>query len=175
MLFGKKKNEPPQPQKIDIASALEEIKLPKAEELSRGAEFSAPEEPKVEAREEVGEVEEVREVRREGFPPLFVKLERYEDILNTIGEAKSALKLLKNSFFVLNESEKLRAETIEMIKEGISRIEGRINSLDSVLLKPPGYEEMPAEEELKAEEMGDVLSALKQQVDQLKQEIESIG
>jgi hypothetical protein len=168
MLFGKKKTEPPQPQKIDVPQAVEEIKLPKAEELSRTAEFSAPEEPKFEAREEV------REARREGFPPLFVKLERYEDILNTMSEVKSVLKLLKNSFFVLNENEKLRTENTELIKEGINKIEKKINSLDTILLKPPGYEEMPTEEEVKTEEMSDVLSTLKQQVDQLKQEIESI-
>jgi len=163
MLFGKKKNEEiPQPS-VTETPTIEDFKLPRADELSKGPDVAIPEEPEV----------ETEEVRKE-FTPMFIKLERYEQILNTMTEVKSVLGLLKNSFFVLNESEKLRSETIELIKESIDRIERRVAALDSVLLKPPGYEEMPKEEEYKIDEMGDTLSTLRLQIDQLKQELETI-
>jgi small-conductance mechanosensitive channel len=160
-LFGKKKEEP-QP----IPEKTEEFKLPKAEELAKDIDISIPEEPEV-------KTEKVRESRKE-FPPLFVKLERYEEILNTLNEVKNTLNSLKNSFFILNESERIRTETIELIKESIDKVERRVVALDEVLLKPPGYEEMPQTEEFKTDEMRDVLSTLRLQIDQLKQELESL-
>jgi len=164
-LFGKKNVEEKQPVAEQLPAA-ESLRLPKAEELSKSFDISIPE-------PEISPKEEIKEEKQKGYPPLFVKLERYEEILNTMSEIKSVLSSLKNSFFVLNESEKIRSETIEIIKENIDRIERRITALDSVLLKPPGYEEMPVEEEHKTEEMRDVLSTLRLQIDQLKQELET--
>jgi hypothetical protein len=159
-LFEKKKNE-------EISQPMAE-KLPTMEELPRIGDFTFPKEPEAETKEEVAQEEQGKAT------PLFIKLEKYEEILNTMAEVKSVINSLKNSFFVLNESEKMRSETIEIIKENIDRIERRINALDSVLLKPPGYEQMPVAEESKTEEVRDVLSSLRLQIDQLKQELETI-
>jgi len=164
LLFGKKKNKEIPHHSVTELPVTEEFKLPRAEELSKSSDVAVPEEPEVETKEEV----------KKEFTPMFIKLEKYEQILNTMTEVKSVLSLLKNSFFVLNENEKLRSETVELIKESIDRIERRVAALDSVLLKPPGYEEMPKEEEHKIDDMGDTLSTLRLQIDQLKQQLETI-
>jgi len=166
-LFEKKRaeeNQQPVAEKIERLPTAEELKMSPMGEFSKASSDDFEEETE----------EKVKGEKQVGSPPLFIKLEKYEEILNTMTEMKNILNSLKNSFFILNENDKIRSETIEIIKEGIERMEQRTAALDSVLLKPPGYEEMPAGEEEKTDEMRDVLSTLRLQIDQLKQELESI-
>jgi len=181
MLFGRKKEE--------VKPEVQEIKLPTLEEIKKetmGEKQVSEEEPKpVQLEEKIEKpalplpekkvepeskikIEELRKVA-----PLFIKLEKYEEILNTIADVKSVLNLIKDSFSVFEENEKIRTETIEAIKENIEKVGEKISSLDSILLRPAGYEEK-REKEFKAEEVKDTLSALKSQIDKLKQELQSL-
>ena len=179
MLFGRKKEEKI---KQDIQE-VEEIKLPTLEEIKLPEKTSekvesAPqliEEKLTESSETVfpeqerkAKIEEIRKIA-----PVFIKLEKYEDVLNTINELKSVLNLLKNTFSILEENEKMRTETTEIIRENVKRIEEKISSLDSILLRPAGYEET-SWKEIKAEEVKDTLSTLKSQIDKLKRELKTL-
>jgi superfamily II helicase len=188
MLFGKKKEK-------KIEQEVQEIKLPTLEEINKEvagtqqamekaeiAPLQLIEEKKVELGEEPAlvlpekKIEPERKIKIEELrkvAPLFIKLEKYEEVLNTMADVKSVLNLLKDSFSVLDENERIRTETVETIRENIKRMEGKIASLDSVLLRPPGHEET-REKEFKAEEVKDTLSTLKSQIDKLRQELQSI-
>jgi hypothetical protein len=183
MLFGRKKEEV----KKEVRE-VQEIKLPTLEEIKKevGEKTSQEVEPlplqleekiekpslplpekKVEPERRTG-IEELRKV-----VPLFVKLEKYEEILNIINDVKSVLDLLKNSFSIFEENEKIRTEAVEAIKENIEKVEEKISSLDSILLRPVWHEEK-GEKEFRAEEVKDTLSVLKSQIDKLKQELQSL-
>jgi len=182
MLFGRKKEEV----KKEVQE-VQEIKLPTLEEIKKETigEKQVSEEvkpiqieekiekpalplPEKKAEERKIKIEELRKVA-----PLFIKLEKYEEVLNIIDEVKSVLNLLRDSFSVFEENEKIRTETIETIKENIEMVGEKISSLDSILLRPAGYEEK-REKEFKAEEVKDTLAALKSQIDKLKQELQTL-
>jgi len=183
MLFRRKKEEvKPEFQEV------QEVKLPTLEEINKESvgEKQVSEEVKpIQIEEKIEKptlplpetkVEPERKIKIEELrkvAPLFIKLEKYEEILNTIADVKSVLNLLKDSFSVFEENEKIRTETIEAIKENIERVGEKISSLDSILLRPAGYEER-REKEFRAEEVKDTLSALKSQIDKLKQELHSL-
>jgi hypothetical protein len=181
MLFRRKKEEvKPEFQEV------QEVKLPTLEEINKESvgEKQVSEEVKpIQIEEKIEKptlpetkVEPERKIKIEELrkvAPLFIKLEKYEEILNTIADVKSVLNLLKDSFSVFEENERIRTETIEAIKENIERVGEKISSLDSILLRPAGYEER-REKEFRAEEVKDTLSALKSQIDKLKQELHSL-
>ncbi|MEM5836538.1 MAG: hypothetical protein QXR09_02720 [Candidatus Aenigmatarchaeota archaeon] len=181
MLFGRKKEEV----KREEVQENEEIKLPTIDEIKQQLgkievqEKALPvpkvEESPVQVRMEKKELEKrtrIEELKKS--VPLFIKLERYEEILSMIEELRTLLSLIKNSFSVLDESEKIKSEIIETIKENVKKMEEKVASLDSKLLKPTGYEEMEERIEYKSKEMEDALSTLKSQIDKLKQEIQSL-
>lgn len=149
-IFGKKK---------------EEVKLPVAEEFKMNVEpFKPVEQPKeIQAKQE-----------RPASAPLFIKLDRYKQILNSLAELKTALVMIKNSFSVMNELEKLKNENLKMIENVIERIDKRISGLDSEFLKPSGYREELPEEVYEVESLGATLTDLRDQVNQLKAELESL-
>lgn len=178
MLFGKKKEKEV---KEEGFQESQEIKLPTIDEIKKGVgkpAFEGEKLPLVEAGgipapptpvkkpEREIKVEELRKV-----VPLFIKLERYEEVLSTIDELEEVLSLIKNSFSLLEESEKIRTEAVGAIKENIGKIEERIASLNSILLRPYGHEER----EYRSEEMKDTLSTLKSQIEKLRQELQSFS
>jgi histone H3/H4 len=181
MLFGRKKEKAEQE-----FQEIQEIKLPTIEEIKKeiiskpqvseevkqvplqleekgGEKVNLPEE-KPEPEEKI-KTEEIRK-----FVPVFVKLEKYEEILNTIAGVKGILNLLKDSFSIFEENERIRREAVEAIKENVEEIEKKISSLDSILLRPVEYEE----KEFRAEEVKDTLSVLRSQIEKLKQELQSL-
>jgi len=143
----------------------EEVKLPVAEKFKMNVEpFTPVEQPKeVQAKQE-----------RPVSAPLFIKLDRYKQILNSLAELKTALIMIKNSFSVMNELEKLKNENLKMIENVIERIDKRISGLDSEFLRPSGYHEELPEEVYEVESLGATLTDLRDQVNQLKAELESL-
>ncbi|MDI6798987.1 MAG: hypothetical protein QMD12_03295 [Candidatus Aenigmarchaeota archaeon] len=125
------------------------------------APLPEPEKPKEEVKEE-----------KPAFAPLFVKLDKYRQILMLLSELKTTLVAIKNNFTVLNEIEKIEEENIKLLQKAIEKVDKKIVSLDTQLLRPPVFEEeLPTE----AEELGDVLSSLKSEVEQLKSELQNIA
>ncbi|MEM5801834.1 MAG: hypothetical protein QXQ18_00385 [Candidatus Aenigmatarchaeota archaeon] len=100
--------------------------------------------------------------------PLFVKLDRYKQILNHLAQLKTSIVLLKNSLAVLNELDKLREENSKLVQESLEKIEQKILDLDSELLRPSGFREelLPHMEEVASIEA--TLADLKSQIEQLR-------
>ncbi len=131
------------------------------------------EEPKEEsAPKHPVEKEEPKEEERPTSAPLFVKIDRYRNILTGVNELKTTLVAVKSAFSVLTEMDKLRAETLEMIEKSIGKIDKRLHALDSEFLRPSGFHEEMPHDVYNIESLEVVLSSLKSQVDQLKTEID---
>lgn len=152
---------PPVKQKMEIRPIIKPV-IPEVE---------VPTEIKVEP-EKVEVKEEIEE--KPVLAPLFVKIDRYRNILNTITHLKTTLLMIKNSFAALNELEKVRTENMKLIQDAMERVEKRILNLDTELIRPMGlHEEIP--------EYGDVqtisatIADLRGQIGQLKEELETIA
>lgn len=153
-LFGKKKTETSEVRK-DV------------EETKKVVEQQTPPQ-KVEHKEE-------KEPERPAFAPLFVKIDRYRSILNSLGYLKTALVMVKNSFATLNELERARNQTLDVIQKALEKIEKKISSLDIELVRPAGFHE-PTEaiEYHDVETIEATIADLKGQIDQLKAELENM-
>lgn len=120
-----------------------------------------PEKPREEIKEE-----------KPVFAPLFIKLDRYRQILMLLSDLKTTIATIKNTFTVLNELEKIEEEGTKLLQKAIDKVDKKLVALDTQFLRPSGFEEeFPTE----AEELGDVLSSLKSEVEQLKNELQTIA
>jgi len=141
-----------------------------AEEIDKGLTQALGEVP--EAGEEV-RPEEV-EAKKPAFAPLFVKLDRYRQILYLLNELRTTMAAIKNAFSVLAEVDRLREENSRMIRSAIDKVDKRLVALDSEFLRPSGFEEGFPAETYGVESLEGVVTDLKGQVDQLKSELESM-
>lgn len=187
VLFGRKKEEPKITQVEftypEIDKGEEEVKRlrERIEKVSEPVILEKPKEEKVTPKVEVPieikikpEKVELKEEEKPVFAPLFVKLDRYRKILNTIAQLKTTLLMVKNSFIALNELEKVRIENMKLIQEALNKVEKRILDLDTELIRPSGlHEEIPEYGDVQA--ISATIADLKGQIEQLKAELETIS
>jgi len=152
----------PKPVEKDVPVERHEERMPEIELPEPIAQMKIPE-PAL-------RVEEHKE--KVSFAPLFVKLDKYKQILNALVELKTTIAAIKNSFSVLNELERLKMESLKMIQASVDKMDKRLVALDSEFLRPSGFhEEMPAEM-YNSESIGGVINDLRSQIEQLRAEIQ---
>lgn len=118
--------------------------------------------------------ENLKEQEKPSQAPLFVKLDKYKQILSTIASLKPSFVMLKNNFEILNKLEKLREENMSLIKETLERVEKKLTTLDTELIKPSGFrEEMPEMYDVKS--VDDMLADLNKQIEQLKSGLKTVA
>ncbi len=174
-LFGKK--DEPNSGDEDVVSDVDEI--------IKAVDAPAPIK-KVQDEEREEEPEEVENKQnatsrdesydRPSFAPLFVKIDRYRNILSALGYLKTTIVMVRNSFATLNELEKARSETMKLIHHALEKVDKKLSTLDSELIRPSGYHEPPSATSY--EEVAGVESSiadLKGQIDQLKAELEHMS
>jgi len=146
----------------DISSELEDLpNLSNETENPKEAKFNFETPPRKEKTE---------------FAPLFIKIDRYEAVLNLLKDLKSATNMVKNAISVQKEIEKLAKENRKMIENGVSDINDRLLSLDSEFVRPKGFEEGDAKPLVREKsDLDNVVDDLKNQVDDLKLELEGVS
>ena len=107
------------------------------------------------------------------FAPLFVKIDRYRNILKSLGELKTTLALLKNAFVMLDQIEKIENENMNLIASALDNIEKKMMSLDSEFLRPSGFEDETSET-YEFQNVQAVVSDLQSQIEQLKNEMQPV-
>jgi hypothetical protein len=139
-----------------------------------------------EVKEEIKNDENISQIKPEHRPeeiiastPLFVKVERYKDILNNINEIKTLLSGIQNILSVLEEIEQLRLEGINTLRITIQRLEKNVTKLDLGFTKPSdtSIEKVKAElkpKTLEAKEMEDSLMEIYNQLNAMRAEIEKL-
>lgn len=193
-LFGKKKEEPVVPENSPVPYAnkdLQEIHqaveprpifptlaTEPTEHREQRQEF-----PKMKMQEfrqpeqEENEEEPTEEMpAKQNFAPLFVKIDRYRNILNALGQVRTAMVMIHNSFTALSELERARSDTLKVLEKALDRVEKKIANLDSELVKPAGYAtQMPSEEYADAATIETTIADLRGQIDQLKSELDQVA
>ena len=156
----------------EIDKAFTEVFSPKTPEPV--PEIKVPEKKEVATPKPEIKPEEKKEEKKPAFAPLFIKLDKYKQILNLMAELRTTIATVKNTFVVLNELEKIKANSFKVLEKAIEKIEKKLISLDSQFLRPAGFEEEFPQEVAGMEELSDVLSSLKSQVEQLRREIQTV-
>jgi len=160
-LFGIK--EKPQPQTNQEQHT--DFKLPSLEDIHTEHAQSKP-------VPEKHEEETAVQYARPAAAPLFVKLERYNHILNCLNEVKSTLVTLRNMFGALNELKKIEGDTVKSIQGATEKINNKLCALDAEFVRPSGFHDTATyHDSYNVGELESVLSSLKSQVEQLKTEL----
>ncbi len=149
-----------------IPPAKEMPELPPLPDLDR--QYPQPRQ----SRPAVQQQEPVMQPERPVFAPLFVNIDRYRNILNALGYMRTSLIMIRNSFATLNELEKARNETLKLIQEAIEKLDKKLATLDSELIRPAGYHSDTSPEYQDVETVQATVADLKGQIEQLKSELE---
>jgi archaellum component FlaC len=113
--------------------------------------------------------------KKPSFAPLFVKIDKYRSILNSINEIKTPLIMIKNTFMIQKEIEGLRDENKKMLELAISKLDKKIITLDSEFLRPTGFEEEFPSQMYESGGIEGVVDDLKKQIEGLKSELKTIS
>ena len=105
--------------------------------------------------------------------PLFVKIERYREIVASLNESKRFLSSMKQMFLVMNELQGIQQDSMNMLKASIQRLEKSLEWIDQSLLRPAGFEEMP-HGELEVKQIETSLVDLQREIESLRRDLEKI-
>jgi len=156
---------------------IEEIPEELEEEMEETFEEETPTPVEQVPKEEVitEPITEITEIEKPSFAPLFVKLDRYKSVLDTINELKSTIISIKNSLEIQRQIENLKEENRGLLESAINKVDEKVLSLDSEFLRPKGLEEERPQPEIKKESLQGVVSDLKKQIESLKEELKTIS
>jgi len=116
----------------------------------------------------------VQKPQRPAFAPLFVKLEKYRNVLNSINDLKTTIIMLKNALAIQKQIEGLRDENRKFLELAINKMDKKIVSLDSDFMRPKGFEEEFPPATYETEGLEGVVDDLKKQIEGLKSELKTI-
>ena len=83
-----------------------------------------------------------------GSPPLFIKVNKYRDIVKNIRDLKSHILNLRDALDVLSDMQKEVANGIEIAHKNIDELNAVIANLDTYIMKPQGLDHHMDEERL---------------------------
>lgn len=114
-----------------------------------------------------------KEQEKPAVAPLFVKIDRYRHILNSIGNLKTALMIIKNSLDTMHQIERVRDDTYGIINDMVEKMGQKLLNLDDELLRPAGFHETndASSEHQDIKTIDATVADLKGQIDQLKSEL----
>lgn len=117
----------------------------------------------------------IQEPQRPAFAPLFVKIEKYRNVLNSINDLKTTIIMLKNALAVQRQIEGLRDENRKFLELATNKIDKKIVSLNAEFLRPKGFEEEFPPATYETAGIEGVVDDLKKQIEGLKSELKTIS
>jgi hypothetical protein len=177
-LFNKKeRKEPEERPKTDIhelkKAVIQEETFTKPPTIDELESIPKPPEPPKQVKKEEKKIK-IKEEPKSKFAPLFIKIDRYDSVINLLNDLKASLMMVKNAIVVQREIEKLAEENRKLIEDGIDKIDKKLLNLDAEFVRPKGFKEK-FEVEKSRSGLDGVVEDLKSQVDSLKSELDTIG
>jgi len=107
--------------------------------------------------------------------PLFVKVDKYRELLTTVHEMKLFVSGIKQIFNVFQELESIRTEAIKVMQASVQRLERSVLEMDSELLRPRGvdFSEL-VESETEVKHIEDSLTDLQKQIAGMRRELHDL-
>ncbi len=148
-------------QAIEADNDLVEQPVDDGSDLGIPAEPGILPEPKYSQPEEIG-------------APLFIKIEKYKDVISTVQEMKLFVSSVKNVFSIMQEAEHVKQDSLGILKVTLQRLEKAVLEMDSELLRPHGISVYSYRGEPEAKQIESSLSELQKQLLELRQELRGI-
>ncbi len=114
------------------------------------------------------------EVHARDSAPLFVKIDRYKELLSYLHLLRLGMTNLKDLMGVLKTTQEMLKETNSAVELTIEKTDAYLSSMDSELLKPKGLD-IDIEDDSKRMEMRMTLEELNIHLEKLRQEVRSIS
>jgi hypothetical protein len=141
----------------DIKDAVSDDKMPE-----HSKEFYLPKE------------EPVITKPHDGTAPLFVKVDKYYDILKNVQETKMFLSGAKQLYALMAEIESMRTDALNLMKITLQKLEKNTTQIDSEFLRP-GEKEFPISHETQdVQNFETSLNELQGQLNSLKKDLRSM-
>jgi len=130
---------------------------------------------KIEVEERPTTESKIEEIPNRDFAPLFVKIGKYGETLDTLQNLETYLNGMAKLFDLVNKLEKIREENISTLNEMYRKASETAFKLSSGLLKPRGMK-LEGREESRAEidALDNVISNLNRELENLREEINKI-
>ncbi len=155
--FIRKKEKEPEIQPMMGPVGMEDLPKPSPHELQ--AESAKP---------------ELVEVHPRDSAPLFIKIDRYKELLSYLHLLRLEITNLKDLMGVLKTTQEMLKDTNDALGLTIEKTDVYLSSMDSELLKPRGLD-IDIEEDSKRMEMRMTLEELNIHLEKLRQEVRSIS
>ena len=168
-----KKIEEERPVRLQEPAGLQKKKI--EEEPAGLQEPPGLQKKKIEVEERPTTESKIEEIPNRDFAPLFVKIGKYGETLNTLQNLETYLKGMAKLFDLVNKLEKIREENISTLNEMYKKASETAFKLSSGLLKPRGMK-LEGREESRAEidALDNVISNLNRELENLREEINKI-
>ena len=163
-----KEEKPSEP--LEEAKKEPEIRKPLKEPSEPQPEHPQKEEAKLEEAKPA--VKPVEKKEEKSTAPLFIKVDKYKDMVANLEEIRVLLRGMKQIFSMFSEIERIRDDSLKILRATLQRIERNIIAIDSYMLKPPELKlETEEPEKSKIEES---LMDLHKQLKAIKEELEKV-
>jgi len=156
---------PPAPGHEETEEAPKEIKLP--EDIKK-SEAEKPE--KEEPKKGFPEPEEEHFPDTSVSPPLFIKVDKYTELVKDIQKLKSLSLALRDSLDALSDIEKQLVSGISLAHKTLDEFNQLLSNLDSKLLRIHSLEETPID----TKEIDKYIKNVYDQIEKIKQELKMI-
>jgi len=103
--------------------------------------------------------------------PMFVKVEKYKEIIDSLQEIRNFVNGIKQIFVVVSEIENIRNDAFKMMRVSVQRLEKAAVEIDQELLRPIGFETYPHGEAERGH-VEESLTELQDQIAKLRSELE---
>ncbi len=124
------------------------------------------------------DVKKLRQIEdmSEDLTPVFVKISKYRDILNSVNYVRMGFNLIKNQIAILSKLQKLQKQNMELLYTALEKVSTQLTKLDSDFTKPVDF--MKEVSEMKLEDVRGLektIGDLKSQIEQLRGDVEAMS
>jgi hypothetical protein len=106
--------------------------------------------------------------------PIFVRVDRYKEILARIQELKNNLESLTGALAVRKSIHKINAESDAVLEQALQRFADSTSMFGQEFVTPRGPERFGPKEELQQSALDSTISEVSQEISKLKLELEKI-
>lgn len=107
--------------------------------------------------------------------PLFVKVDKYRDLITAVQEMKLFAASVRGVFNVLQEAESVRNDSLNILRATIQRLERSLTEIDNDLIRPKGIAlSAPIQADTEIRHIESSLTELQKHLTELKQELNSV-
>lgn len=167
-------------EQFEMPPPMEDTPVDKSFQMPAEMEKISKEEPEVVPPKPEKKAEEPPlpvEVLDSAKVPLFVKIERYREVLDSLHDLRSTVSTLENTVKLQNEIEKMASENRELILTSVKKLNEKVMFMDNEFKNPGSYKKgfkKPNIDLPNKENLDTVVSDLKSQIDSIKDDLKTL-